>query len=64
MQGIILTKHGYMTSWHLVKMSKMLENRLYLGILQPQINLDLYIQFSDSTITLLDIEFDPHLYCV
>ena len=59
MQSIILIKHGYMTSWPLVKISEMLENRLYFGIPQPEINLDLYFQFSNSTITLLDIEFDP-----
>ena len=38
---------------------KMLENWLYFWIPHPEISLDVYFQFYSSTITLLDIEFDP-----
>ena len=41
---------------------KMLENWLYFWIPHPEINLDVYFEFYSSTITLLDIEFDPIFY--
>ena len=42
----------------LVKILKILENRLYFWIPLPEISLDSYFQLFNSIITLLDIEFD------